>query len=240
MSENSGLAASGEAPRVLVERIGAIRVVRLNRPDKLNAADLALQQQFLGAVEAVAADPEARVMVLTGNGRAFCAGGDRSLAEAAGEGRLPHKEELGRIQLGTIRGMLGLDIPTIAAVNGPAVGYGASLAALCDLVVMGEGAFLSDPHVRYGIAASPPTMMIWPRLTSQAVSRDLLMSGRKVGAEEALRIGLVNRVCPDGLELETALEIAKTYVDLPPAGVAATKRALNRPLLEEAAALRFE
>ena len=111
MSESNSPVDVAAAPRrVLVERVGAIRIIKLNRPEKLNAADLALQQQVLEAIEAVAADAEARALVLTGNGRAFCSGGDRSLAEAAGEGRLPHKEELGRIQLGTIRGMLGLDI----------------------------------------------------------------------------------------------------------------------------------
>jgi enoyl-CoA hydratase len=231
---------SEPAPRILAERRGPIHIVTLNRPEKLNAADLELQRQFLEAIEAVAADPEARALVIAGAGRAFCAGGDRALAEAAGQGRLPHKDELGRIQLGTILQMLGLSIPAIAAVHGPAVGYGASLAALCDVVVMGEGSFLSDPHVEYGIVASPPTLLVWPKLTSHAVARDLLMSGRRVGPEEAVRLGLATRTCAAGEELETALEVARGYLALPAAGVAATKRALNAALLREAEDLRFD
>jgi enoyl-CoA hydratase len=228
------------APRVLGERLGAIHVIKLNRPEKLNAADLELQRQFMAAVEALVDDIEVRALVITGQGRGFCSGGDRSLAVAAGEGRLPHKEELHEIQVRTIRAMLSVPMPVIAAVNGPAVGYGASLVALCDLAVIGEDGFLSDPHVQYGIPASPPTALMWPKLTSHVISRDILLSGRRVGAEEALRIGLVNRVCPAGRELEAALEMARPYLDLPRQGVAATKRALNRAVLDEAAALRFD
>jgi|SRR5579863_5057360 len=220
-------------PRITCELVDAILIVRLNRPEKLNAADLELQQQFTATIESAADRPELRALVLTGAGRAFCAGGDRSLAEAAGQGKLPHAGELAQLQRRTIRAMLSLPCPAIAAVNGPAVGYGASLVALCDLAVMGDDAFLSDPHVQYGIAASPPTAVIWPKLVGRAAAMDLLLSGRRVLAEEALRLGLVSRICPSGHEVEAAMEIARGYLELPAAGIAATRHMLNRTLLAE-------
>jgi enoyl-CoA hydratase/carnithine racemase len=100
---------------------------------------------------------------------------------------------------------------------------------------MGAGAYLSDPHVQYGIAATPSAQLIWPNQCSEIVAREILMSGRRVGAEEAQRIGLCNHICPDGVELQTALEMAEAFVALPRAGIAATKRAFNAPLLAEAA-----
>lgn len=219
--------------RVVCETVDAVLIVRLNRPEKLNAADLELQRQFAATIEGAVRRDDLRALVLTGAGRGFCAGGDRTLAEAAGRGAMPHAEELSEIQRRTIRAMLSLSIPTIAAVNGPAVGYGASLVALCDAAVMGEDAFLADPHVQYGIAASPPTMVIWPKQAPRAAAVDLLLSGRRVGAHEAQRMGLVGRTCPSGQELETAMAMARDYLRLPAAGIAETKRMLNQALLRE-------
>lgn len=218
---------------VLVDTPGAIRVLTLNRPDKLNAADLDMQRTLLRELEAVAADKDLRALVITGAGRAFSAGGDRAILQAIVAGTETEREELGHLQFGTMRVMLELDMPVIAAVGGPAVGWGAGIAALCDMVIMGEGAFLSDPHVHHGIAAGPATQLLWPRRCPEAVARELLMTGRRVGAEEALRIGLCNRICPDGEERSVALQLAETLAALPRSGIADTKRALNAPLLAE-------
>ena len=89
----------------------------------------------------------------------------------------------------------------------------------------------SDPHVKFGVPATPATQLIWPRRTSDAIARDLLMTGRQVAAREAVDIGLANRACPAGEELATAMEIAETFAALPAAGIAETKRAFNQPLL---------
>lgn len=218
---------------VLSETIGTVRVLILNRPEKLNAANLEMQRGLLNALKAASEEPELRALVLTGAGRAFSAGGDRSILQEIAAGESPSREELGRITVETMETMLRLEIPAIAAVNGLAIGYAAGLVSLCDIAVMGEGAFLSDPHTRYGIAAGPATQLIWPRLCSEAVARELLMSGRRVMAEEAARIGLCNRVCPDGDELKTALEIADEMAALPREGIAATKRAMNETLIEQ-------
>lgn len=222
---------------VLMESVGAVRILTLNRPEKLNAADLEMQQRLVTRLRAVADDDEARVLILTGTGRAFSAGGDRSILREMAAGDLRQRGELGRVHVETIRCLLEFPIPVIAAVNGPAVGYAAGLVALCDLVVMGEDAFLCDPHVKFGVAATTATQLVWPRLTSYAVAKELLMSGRQVGAKEALRLGLTNRVSPAGQERATALEMSEIFVGLPRAGIAATKRAFNRSLRAEAESL---
>lgn len=225
---------------VLVETIDAVRVLTLNRPEKLNAANLDMQRRILAELQAAGRDSAIRALVMTGAGRAFSAGGDRDILRELAEGSCSDRDELGHLTIGSIRALLELEIPAIAAVNGFAVGYSAGLVALCDVIVMGESAFLSDPHVQYGIAGGPATQMVWPRQSSELAAREILMTGRKVPAEEALRLGLCSRVCPDGEELRTALEIAAQFTALPREGIAATKRNFNRDLLDEASRLAVE
>jgi enoyl-CoA hydratase len=221
------------AARVLSERRGSVRILTLNRPDKLNAADLGLQRQLVECWQELEEDDGTRAVVLTGAGRAFCAGGDVALLQEVVGGNGPVREELSRLHRALLRGMLTVPVPIVAAVHGPAVGFGAELVALCDLVVIGRDSFLSDPHVRYGLPASPGCQLVWPLLTSRAVAKELLLSGRRVGAEEALRLGLVNRVTPPGDDLAVALELAEELAALPATGVASVKRAFNRPLLQD-------
>jgi enoyl-CoA hydratase len=218
---------------------GTVRTLVLNRPGKLNAADLEMQQSLLRALQEESADPKVRAIVLTGAGKAFSAGGDREIVRKKAAGELDPVAEvaLAKVHVDTITTMLGLGIPVIAAVNGLAIGYSAGLVAMCDLVVMGEGAFLSDPHVTFGIPATTATQLMWPLLTSYAMAKELLMSGRKIFAEEALRLGLANRMCAAGDELKVALELADMFAALPRSGVETTKRNCNRPLIEEAARL---
>lgn len=221
--------------KVLRETIGGVRVLTLNRPEKLNAADFEMQLALVEELQAARDDSDLRVLVLTGAGRAFSAGGDRAILQEMAEGTFSGRAAYGKVHVDTIRTLLELEIPAIAAVAGPAVGYAAGLVALCDMVVMGESAFLSDPHVQFGVAATSACQMVWPRLCSELVARELLMTGRRVGAEEAVRIGLANRRCPDGDELTEAMKLAEAFAAMPRSGVAETKRAFNAALLEEAA-----
>jgi enoyl-CoA hydratase len=223
--------AEGEEVSVLAESVGTIRILTLNRPRKLNAADLEMQERLLAHLLAVAGDGDARALILTGAGRAFSAGGDRELLRQLAAGQLEQKDALAEVHAGTLRCMLGLQIPCIAAVSGPAVGYAAGLVAMCDMVVMGETGFLSDPHVKYGIAANTATQLIWPRLTSELRAREILMTGREVRAQEAVEIGLASCICPRGEELASAMALAEKFAALPAGGVASTKRAFNKPLL---------
>ena len=220
----------GVAERVLLERRGRLRILTLHRPEKLNAADLAMQRRLVERFDELAVDADTRVVVLTGAGRAFCSGGDLTLV---GEQDLRVRDELSRIHDSLMRGMLGLAAPIVAAIHGPAVGFGAELAALCDLVVMDRDAFLSDPHVLHGLPPSPGCQLVWPHLMSRRVAMDLLRSGRRVGADEALRLGLVNRVTAPGDALQVALDLAASLALLPESAVAALKRTFNRSFLDE-------
>lgn len=203
---------------VLIERRDGIVVLTLNRPGKLNAVDLPLQLALRDALKRFAGE-NPRAVVLTGAGRAFCAGGDRALQRRIAESDA--------VRVGVValyrEIMTTLDIfpaPLIAAIEGMALGFGAELAALCDTVVMGEGACLADPHVPQGLPPAPVLSSIWPQLAGAKLAAELLRTGRRVQAEEAVRIGLADRLAPAGGALADALRLAET----------ATKRAL-RPVL---------
>jgi enoyl-CoA hydratase len=219
--------------RVRMETRDQICVLTLNRPDKLNAADVAMQRSLVECWQAIQRDESVRAVVLTGAGRAFCAGGDLSLVQALSSGNDELQQELSRIHRDLLSAFLETDLPVIAAVQGAAVGFGAELLALCDIVVMAEGSFLSEPHVKYGLPPSPACRLVWPYLTSVGVAKELLMTGRRVEAGEALQLGLINRITPRGEELHAALRLATDLAALPIGGLAAVKRAFNQPLVEQ-------
>jgi enoyl-CoA hydratase len=214
------------------EQRGQIRVLTLDRPDVLNAADLAMQRRLLECWQELEHAHDVRAVVVTGSGRAFCAGGDRSLFAEITAGTSV-KVELGVIHRALLRVVLGLPIPIVAAVNGPAVGFGAELVALCDLVVMSSDAFLSDPHVRQGFAPSPGCQLVWPHLLPLTVAKELALTGRRVDAAEARALGLANQVVDPGRALSTALGVAADLASLPPDAVAAAKRGFHASLLDE-------
>lgn len=207
-------------------------VITLRRPERLNAADLAMQRRLLERWREVERSDTVRVVVLTGAGRAFCAGGDRSLFEHVNQGG-PVRAELGQIHRDLLRVVLALPVPIVAALNGPAVGFGAELAALCDLVVMDPDAHLADPHVSLGFAPSPGCQLVWPHLMSLNVAKELLLTGRRVDAEEARTLGLVNQVCESGGALDAALVLARQLASASPAIVALAKRSFHVQLLDE-------
>lgn len=209
-----------------VEADGPIRLVRLNRPDDLNATNHVLHQGLAELWPQVDADVEARVVVLTGNGRAFCAGGDFSYIDHLIRDPALRKESLthGR-QI--VTGMIGCRVPIVAAVNGPAVGLGCSLVALSDISFMAESAHLADPHVAVGLVAADGGPVTWPLLTSLALAKEYALLGERIPAKRAAEIGLVNHVCPDGEVLDQALDCARRLAALPAQTVEDTKRVLN-------------
>ncbi len=127
--------------RIQLEVRGSLRVLTLNRPDKLNAADLSMQRSLVECWRTIQADDQVRAVVLTGAGRAFCAGGDLSLVDQLATGNDALQEELSLIHRQLLTAMLETDLPVIASVRGAAVGFGAEFLALCDIVVMAEGPF---------------------------------------------------------------------------------------------------
>lgn len=214
---------------VLLDADGAIRIVTLNRPQALNAADEGLHRAVAEVWDTIAADKDARAVVITGAGRAFSGGGDLNLLDRM-TGDLDLRARIMDEALDIVRGMTNLQIPIVAAVNGPAVGLGCSLAGMSDLVVIEEQAYFSDPHVMLGLVAADGGALTWPLLTSLMRAKEYLLLGERLSAAQAVEFGLANRVVPEGSSLEVALDLAGRLAALPPQAVRETKSLLNTTL----------
>jgi enoyl-CoA hydratase/carnithine racemase len=211
---------------VRVEADGPVRIVRLSRPKQLNAVNEDLHLGLTRVFPQLTADAEARVAVITGEGRAFSAGGDMALLDRmVKDRRLRHDVIAEGREL--VMNMLRCRVPVVAAVNGPAVGLGCSVVALSDVVYMAESAYLSDPHVTVGLVAADGGPLTWPLHTSLLLAKEYAFTGDRIPAARAREIGLANHVCPDGEVLGAALAAAKRIAALPRQAVEATKRVLN-------------
>jgi enoyl-CoA hydratase len=209
-----------------VEADGPIRVIRLNRPDHLNATNHSLHRALADVFPRIDADAGARVAVITGNGRAFSAGGDFDYLD-----ELTKDSDLRRQSLDDgrriVTGMISCRVPIVAAVNGPAVGLGCSIVALADIVYMAESAHLGDPHVLVGLVAADGGPVTWPLLISLQLAKEYALTGDRIPAQRAAEIGLANHVCPDDDVLEQALACARRIAELPQRAAEDTKRILN-------------
>jgi enoyl-CoA hydratase len=209
---------------------GSVAVVTLNRPDTLNAASPELHHAITHVWAGLAADGRLRSAVLTGAGKAFSAGGDLTLLQGMVED--PHlRSEILTEAAELVRAVAAFPVPIVAAVNGPAVGLGCSLASLCDLVVMEEQAFFSDPHVTLGLAAADGAVFTWPAQMSLQRVKEFVYLGRRISAAEAFTLGLVNEVVPTGQSVDKSVELAQKLAKLPPQALRETKAILNTPLL---------
>ena len=211
---------------ITVEADGPLRIIRLNRPDDLNAVNHDLHEGLADLFPQISADREVRAVVITGNGRAFSAGGDFQYLR-----ELSDDTALRRITIDAgkrlVLGMLQCRVPVIAAVNGPAVGLGCSLVSLSDVVFMARSAHLADPHVLVGLVAADGGPITWPLHTSLMLAKEYAFTGDRISAERAAAIGLVNHVCEDGEVYDAAIACARKIAKLPQFAVETTKRVMN-------------
>ena len=214
---------------IQIESDGPIRLIRLNRPDDLNAANDPLHRGMARVFKQVDEDPDARVAVITGNGRAFSAGGDfEFLYEMSYDERA--RCEMFVDARAIVTSMVACRKPIVAAVNGPAVGLGCSIVALSDVVFMAESAHLADPHVLVGLVAADGGAVTWPLLTSLQLAKEYAFTGDRITAQRAAQIGLANHVVPDGEVVDAALAFAQRLTKVPFQALVDTKRALNMHL----------
>jgi len=210
-----------------IERRGRVLEVTIDNPKSdLNAVDAALHDDFRALFAALREERDARAVVLTGSKRAFCAGGDFAwLASFDGLGDLEPVRQDGKA---IVWDLLDVEIPIVAALNGPAVGLGASIALLCDVLFMADTASIADPHVRVGIVAGDGGTAIWPLVLGPARAKEFLLTGDKVEAADALRMGLVNRVVPAAELMTAARAFADRLAAGAPLALRYTKLAINQ------------
>jgi enoyl-CoA hydratase len=204
------------------QRPDGVVLATLNRPDRLNAVNGVLHGELARLPREFDADADAKVLVITGAGRAFCAGGDFS-PTGVGTDRAITLEEGRQI----VDHLLECSKPVISAVNGYAMGLGATVALLADVVYAARSATFADTHVVMGIGAGDGGQVIWPLLMGVNRAKYFLMTGERVPAEEAERLGLVNFVVDDGAVVDEALALATRLASGPSLAISASKMAIN-------------
>jgi enoyl-CoA hydratase len=212
-----------------VEVDGPVRTVVINRPDQLNAVNQPLHWALANVWRQLSADRDARVVILTGAGRTFSAGGDFEWITSFFDDPAGRYESL-REAAEIMEEMLRFPLPVIAAVNGAAIGLGCSLIILCDIVLMSERARLCDPHVSIGLAAGDGGAAFWPLLTNILRAREFLFTGEPINAATAVELGLATRVVARDNLMEEARRLADRLAQQPPEAIQATKRVVNMHL----------
>jgi enoyl-CoA hydratase/carnithine racemase len=218
-----------------VEADGPVRIVTLNRPEHMNAFDEELHEQFARMWAFVEGDTEVRAVVLTGAGRAFSAGGNIDDFEMFRSDIAARRRAL-RNGRRIVDELLNVHVPVVAAVNGPAVGLGATLSTLCDVVFIADSTFLQDPHVAVALVAGDGGAVTWPAHVSLLRAKRYLLTGDRVPAEEAVAIGLATEAVPADRVLAKATAFAHRLAGLPWQAVQDTKAILNQTLRQNAVA----
>jgi 2-(1,2-epoxy-1,2-dihydrophenyl)acetyl-CoA isomerase len=217
-----------EPAAVALHRHGAVLTIELNRPDSLNAWDKRLGEELLAAVRQAGDDDGVRAVLVTGAGRAFSSGADlRAGFEATADGRPDVRTVLTERYHPIIAGIRKLPKPVVAAVNGPAVGIGCSLALACDLIVAAESAYFLLAFVNIGLVPDGGSSLLVPERVGIARAAEMAMLGERIPAPRALEWGLINRVVPDAELADRARELAERLAAGPTRSYAGSKRQLN-------------
>ncbi|MBA4758223.1 MAG: enoyl-CoA hydratase/isomerase family protein [Sphingosinicella sp.] len=214
---------------LLVEmRASGVAIVTMNRPEILNAIDWPMHSALEEVFVDLDNDPKVKAIVLTGAGRGFCSGGDQNALDDE-----VHTISPTRSGRHLIRNMLELESPLIAAVNGVAVGLGATLALYCDIIFANPGARFADTHVTAGVVAGDGGAVIWPLLLGPVRAKHYLMTGDFISAEEAAATGMINKVVEEGTVLDHAIQYAEMLASGPRDAIIWTKYAVNKLLKEQ-------
>ena len=208
-----------------IEHHGAVALLRLSRPEQLNALSLEMKDELAEALASLLDDRAVRALVITGAGRAFCAGAD--LTDLAPESGVAFAERLRRLQQSLIEQIAHAEIPVIGAINGPAVGGGFAIAAACDILLAAPKAYFLAPQLGLGLAPDLGLVATLAARVGGARTRALLLTAARLPAEEAKAWGLVHEVVPATELVQAALGLATEMAARPAAGIAATKRLLD-------------
>jgi len=219
----------GDFETLTLERVGDVLRVTIAHPTSaLNAVDERLHSDLTALFARLRREPEARAVVLTGRGRAFSAGGDFAWFPELRD--MTKLDALRRDAKQLIWDLLDVELPIVAAVNGHAMGLGASIALLCDVIFMADTATIGDPHVKVGLVAGDGGAVIWPQLVGFARAKEFLMTGEMLSATRAAEMGLINYAVPgDQLDSKVAEVVGKILAN-PRWAVRWTKTAANIPL----------
>jgi enoyl-CoA hydratase len=222
---------------IKVEKAERVATVTLNRPDRLNAVNPGLHHELMTIWNDLAEDREVNAIILTGAGRAFCAGGDVK-GMASGTLASPSGGTSERITAAEgrriVQNMLDVEQPIIGAINGDAVGLGATIALLCDIIVASEKARFADTHVKVGVVAGDGGAVIWPLLIGPARAKEFLMRGNFVNGADAFKMGMVNYAVAPEEVMAKARELAQELADGPTYAIRWSKLAVNKWLKQQA------
>jgi len=227
------------APELLVEDQGAVRLIRLQRPAAKNALTMELIASLDAALSSANGDKTVRAVVLSGTPGAFCSGADLRWLGKAVEGGEPVRPMLERFQALTLA-IVGLDKPVVAAVTGPAVGFGGDLALACDFRVFAESAYLQEKFAAVGLMPDGGGSYFLTRLLGIARALEMLMLGSRIDAAQAVSLGLASSMTADADTEAAALALAGTLATSAPLALARIKRAVHADGAELRAALARE
>ncbi|MGA7872982.1 MAG: enoyl-CoA hydratase/isomerase family protein [Candidatus Binatus sp.] len=219
---------------IILERKEGIGYLTLNRPDRANTISFKLMREVVGAMDEVEADPEYRVVIVTGAGKHFCGGADlRDFAERARERASIGAQRQGSgdfviPQRDLFSALEESRVPVIAAINGAAMGGGCEIALACDVRVISDTATIGLPEIRFGALPAGGGTQRLPRLVGPGVAKEMIFSGLPWTAEEALRVGLVNCVAPAAELIKECEKMAGVYVERAAYALKAAKQLVNR------------
>jgi enoyl-CoA hydratase/carnithine racemase len=224
---------------ILLERKDGIAYLTLNRPDRANAINAELARDMVAAMDEVDADPQCRVVILSGAGRHFCGGADlrdamrrSTTPEAVAAPKTPRRDLFSALESSRV--------PVIAAINGAAMGGGCEIALACDIRVMADAATIGLPEIRFGALPAGGGTQRLPRLVGPAIAKELIFTGLPWTASEAFRVGLVNRVVPAAELMGACEEIARVLIERAAYALKTAKALVNRAIelpLQEGLAL---